>query len=105
MPVRSVSQTLKWASQLHVKRALVQDAITPESLKRQHYADLVEYFRLCAISRAKRTPDDERREADDALFRTRTVLEHSLIQSLPPWPHVDPATISRLASRFFGVSK
>jgi len=105
MPVRSVSQTLQWASQLHVKRALVLDAITPESLKRQHYADLVEYFRLCAISRAKRTPDDERRVADDALFRTRTVLEHSLIQSLPSWPHVDPSTISRLASRFFGVSK
>lgn len=105
MSVRGVSQTLKWASQLQVKQAAVLDVITPGSLKRHHYTDLVEYFRLCAISRAKRTPPDVRREADDALFRTRTVLEHSLIKSLPAWPHVNASTVSRLASRFFGVSK
>lgn len=105
MTPQMISQTLRWASDLKVSPAHATSDVTPQSLKRRHYSDLVEYFRLCAISRAKRTPPGIRRQADQAVFRTRAILEHTLAKSLPPWPHVDDAVVARLAKGFFGVSK
>jgi hypothetical protein len=99
---------LTWAQRLTpqslAKRSL--PCVSPAVLIESQRSSLIQYFRLCALSRNKNADPRMASDATDALFRTRVILESHIQQLIAASPGSLEKKLKHLGiDSFFGVSK
>lgn len=99
------SRLIQWARSLEIGKKTIADVST-SSLRAAFEDDLKHYFALCGLARSKSARHEHAQHASKILFKTRVILEKSIMEAVNDSSASEASKIQGALSRpLFGSSK